>query len=133
MNFVLRVMFEDGDQFTYTKVPGALPCDAQLRRALPGAAQHAAACVQVKASIGNIIVGKPTVNHFGTFRIENKGTGLAAVMELVKPPLLALSSKSRKLHEVRQGWRPRMRARAQLFRRCLCLLVLTGSLGLGTR
>ena len=54
---------------------------------------------QVKATIGNIIVGKPTVNHTGTFRVENKGTALAAVMELVKPPMLALSSK-RKLREV---------------------------------
>ena len=108
MNFVLRVTFEDGDQFTYTKVPGALLYGAHSRRALLGVARHAAACVQVKASIGNIIVGKPTVNHFGTFRVENKGTGLAAVMKLVKPPLLALSSKSRKLHEVRRGRRPRI-------------------------
>ena len=57
-------------------------------------------CSQVKASIGNIIVGKPTVNHTGTFRVENKGTGLAAVMELVKPPMLTMSSKKRSLHEV---------------------------------
>lgn len=54
----------------------------------------------MKASIGNIIVGKPTVNHTGTFRVENKGTGLAAVMELVKPPMLTMSSKKRSLHEV---------------------------------
>ena len=57
-------------------------------------------CPQVKASIGNIIVGKPTVNHTGTFWVENKGTGLAAVMELVKPPMLTMSSKKRSLHEV---------------------------------
>lgn len=104
---------------------------ARSRCALLGAAQHAAACVQVKASIGNIIVGKPTVNHFGTFRVENKGTGLAAVMELVKPPLLALSSKSRKLHEVRQGWRPRIRVQARLLRHCLCPSGPAGSPTLG--
>lgn len=57
-------------------------------------------CEQVKATIGNIVVGKPTVNHTGTFRVENKGTALAAVMELVKPPLLALSSKRKLQHEV---------------------------------
>ncbi|KAK9839445.1 hypothetical protein WJX81_002493 [Elliptochloris bilobata] len=74
MNFVLQVTFDDGDQFIYTKV---------------------------KASIGNIIMGKPIVNHTGTFRVENKGNGLAAVMELVKPPLLSMSSKKRSLHEVR--------------------------------
>ncbi|CAL8463373.1 g2907 [Coccomyxa elongata] len=74
MNFVLQVTFHDGEVYLWHKV---------------------------QTTINNLIVGKIYIQHTGTYTVKNMDTGLTAVMELVKPKLMTLSTKSRNEHLIK--------------------------------
>ena len=111
MNFVLQVKFHDGEVYLWHKVSPSFLYGhciwtshmAPHVKAVPKRvdSDRQLLCLQVQTTINNLIVGKIYIQHTGTYTVKNVDTGLTAVMELVKPKLMTLSTKSRNEHLVR--------------------------------